>query len=104
MNRFPSDPMLRGAVIWLGGLAGCAMMMGSNVVGQTGAEAANVQFPEITNVHQIRLSAGQIPKTAYTLHLEGDVWWAHAADGKFVLKDGSGAEELEMDSKGQVLK
>jgi signal transduction histidine kinase len=33
--------------------------------------------------------------------LEGDVWWANPASGKLVLKDDSGAEELEMDFQGQ---
>jgi signal transduction histidine kinase len=58
---------------------------------------------EITNVHQVGLLAAQIPKTSYRFNLEGEVWWANPADEKFVLKDDSGAEELEMDFRGQSL-
>ena len=56
---------------------------------------------EVTHVGQIRLLASQRPTASYTFHLEGDVWWANPASGKLVLKDGSGAEELEMDLPGQ---
>jgi signal transduction histidine kinase len=56
---------------------------------------------EITNVHQIRLLAAQIPKMSYSIHLEGDVWWVNPMQGKLVLKDDSGAEELEMDLHGE---
>jgi signal transduction histidine kinase len=55
----------------------------------------------ITNVHQIRILATQTPKTSYSIRLEGDVWWANLTEGKLVLKDDSGAEELEMDLHGQ---
>ena len=57
----------------------------------------------ITNVHQIRLLAAQIAKTSYPIHLEGDIWWAHPSDGKFVLSDPSGTEELEMELNGQTI-
>ena len=56
---------------------------------------------EVTNVHQIRLLAAQTPKASYSIRLEGDVWWANPAREEFVLKDDSGAEELEMDLHGQ---
>jgi len=56
---------------------------------------------EVTNVHQIRLLADQIPKTGYHIRLEGDVLWANSAQGRLVLKDDSGAEELEMDLHGE---
>src|SRR5882724_1041387 len=66
------------------------------------AQAAQAQLPaddpgstEVTNVHQIRLLAAQIPKASYNIRLEGDVWWANPARGRLVLKDDSGAEELE---------
>ncbi|MGD1089384.1 MAG: ATP-binding protein [Verrucomicrobiota bacterium] len=58
---------------------------------------------DITNVRQIRLLAAQIPKTSYSIRLEGDVWWANPSLGKFVLKDDSGAAELEMDLHGESL-
>ena len=56
---------------------------------------------EVTNVSQIRLLAAQIPTASHTIQLEGDVWWVDPLQGKFVLKDGSGAEELEMDFHGE---
>ena len=55
----------------------------------------------MTNVSQIRLLAAQTPTASYTIQLEGDVWWANPLQGKFVLKDDSGAEELEMDFHGE---
>ena len=72
-------------------------------MGQPEAGGSNSSLTEITNVQQIRLFAVQIPQTGFRLHLEGDVWWAHASVGKFVLKDDSGAEELDMDLNGQTL-
>lgn len=75
-------------------------------VAQPAATNLNFNFfttTEITNVQQIRLLATQIPNANYTFHLEGDVWWAKPAEGRFVLKDDSGAEELEMDLQGQPL-
>jgi signal transduction histidine kinase len=56
---------------------------------------------EVNHVGQIRLLASQTPTASYSFHLEGDVWWANPASGKLVLKDDSGAEELEMDLQGQ---
>jgi signal transduction histidine kinase len=57
----------------------------------------------VTNVHQIRLLAEQNPQTSCALSLEGDVWWANPAQGEFVLKDDSGAEELQVDLPGQTV-
>jgi signal transduction histidine kinase len=56
---------------------------------------------EVTNVSQIQLLASQIPDKCYSFRLEGDVWWSNPRQEKFVLKDDSGAEELEMDFNGQ---
>ncbi|HWC58129.1 MAG TPA: ATP-binding protein [Verrucomicrobiae bacterium] len=96
--------MTRRWGIWLGGiLVACSVMMRFSAMGQTGAVALSSQLTEITNVHQVRLFAAQIPKNGFALHLEGDVWWAHPSNGEFVLKDDSGAEELEMDLGGQTL-
>jgi signal transduction histidine kinase len=91
-------------MIWLSGvLLGCALMMAAGANGQSVGGNASSPLTEITNVHQIRLFAAQNPKTVYAVHLEGDVWWVHPLDGTFVLKDDSGAEELEMDLNGQTL-
>jgi signal transduction histidine kinase len=53
-------------------------------------------IPAVTNVSQIRQLASQNPNVSYTIQIEGDVWWASPAQNRFVLKDASGAEELEM--------
>lgn len=80
------------------------LMLGTALVAQT----AQAQQPfddqnsvEVTNVHQIRLLAAQIPKASYSIRLDGDVWWANPARGRLVFKDDSGTEELEMDLQGQ---
>ena len=62
--------------------------------------ANNQDSAEVTNVHQICLWAAQLPTASYSIHVEGDVWWVNPAEGKFVLKDDSGAEQLEMDFQG----
>jgi hypothetical protein len=61
----------------------------------------NQSSAAVTHVAQVRLLASQIPSASYLIRLQGDVWWANPASGKFVLKDDSGAEELEMDLAGQ---
>jgi signal transduction histidine kinase len=38
--------------------------------------------------------------SAATVRLEGEVWWANPAQGRFVLKDDSGAEALEVELSG----
>jgi len=53
---------------------------------------------ELTNVFQIRQLAAQNPDSAYQIRVEGDVWWSDNSGSRLVLKDNSGAEELEMDS------
>jgi signal transduction histidine kinase len=55
---------------------------------------------EVTNVHQLRLLAAQMPDTSYAIRLEGDVWWADPTHGRLVLKDDSGVEQLEMELQG----
>jgi signal transduction histidine kinase len=52
----------------------------------------------VTNLFQIRQLAAQNPESAYSIRLEGDVWWANPVTGRLVLKDDSGAEELELGS------
>ena len=41
---------------------------------------------EVTNVHQIRALAAQVPKVAYSFHLEGDVWWVPGAIGSWACR------------------
>ena len=100
-----SNPICAACLVWLLGVVCCGLMLTNlNTAAQPNQinQDFNSQAPvEITNVHQLRLLAAQIPKTSYSIHLEGDVWWAHPTDGRFVLKDASGAEELEADLNRQ---
>lgn len=58
----------------------------------------------VTNVVQLSRLSSQNPERAWAIHLEGTVLWANSAEGQFVLQDGSGAEELQMDLGGRVLR
>ncbi len=53
-------------------------------------------LPAVTNISQLRYLASQNPDASYNIRIEGDVWWASPGQSRFVLKDESGAEELEM--------
>jgi signal transduction histidine kinase len=92
-------------LIWSRQAAVCGgLMLGAALVTQTvrADQAFDIHnSTEVTNVHQIRLLATQIPKASYSIRLDGDVWWANPTRGRLVLKDDSGAEELEMDLHGQ---
>ncbi len=84
----------------------CELILVAGLFAQT--VLADQAFPNqssatVTNVSQIRLLANQTPNASYSIHLEGDVWWANSLQGKFVLKDHSGAEELETDFHGMSL-
>lgn len=82
----------------------CGLAIGAGLVTQMvrAGQALNEQpLAEVTNVSQIRLLATQTPKASFSIHLQGDVWWANAGQGKFVLKDDSGVEELETDLHGE---
>jgi signal transduction histidine kinase len=57
----------------------------------------------VTNVVQLSRLSSQNPDVSYSIRLQGVVLWADAAQGKFVLQDTSGAEEVEMDLHGQSL-
>jgi len=41
-----------------------------------------------------------MPVTSHFIKLDADVWWANPRQGRLVLKDDSGAEEVEMDLHG----
>src|SRR5690242_5870837 len=100
MNRTPFAQMLRGGGISFGLGVLCVVVM--TATGQPSLGDSNLPVTEITNVHQLRVLTAQIPRNVYAIRLEGDVWWAHPSDGRFVLKDDSGAEELEIDPGGQT--
>src|SRR5208282_6458711 len=58
---------------------------------------------EVTNLMQLSGLSAQNPAVSHFIRLEGDILWADPAQGKFVLQDVSGTEELEMDLHGQSL-
>ena len=84
--------------------AGCSLILGAGPASQTAVAddvSANPSSNDVTNVLQIsRLSSSDL-KISHSFHLEGTVWWANTQQGRFVLKDESGAAELEMDLAGQ---
>jgi signal transduction histidine kinase/uncharacterized protein YdeI (BOF family) len=85
-------------------IAGCGLLLGTALMIQTAAaEQGTTGQPafDVTNVLQISRLSSADPKVSHAIHLEGTVWWANAAQGRFVLKDESGAAELEMDLAGQ---
>ena len=85
-------------------IAGCSLMLGAALMIQTAAaEQGTTSQPavEMTNVLQVSRLSSADPKASHAIRLEGTVWWANAAQGRFVLKDESGAAELEMDLAGQ---
>jgi signal transduction histidine kinase len=72
------------------------------VLGLSGAASAQ-DDSAVTNVHQIRLLASQTTDANYAIRLEGSVWWADPAQGLLVLKDDSGAEELQIELTGDFV-
>jgi signal transduction histidine kinase len=67
------------------------------------SQPASVPAP-VTNVLEVSEQSSQNPDTAFSIHLEGTVLWANSREGQFVLLDGSGAEELQMNLGGLVLR
>ena len=94
--------LMRSALLfWSWRMGVCSgFLLGAGSIAQTVNDQTSA---EVTNVHQVRLLAAQTPKASYSIRLEGDVWWANPSRGKLVLKDDSGAEELEMDLHGEVV-
>ncbi len=80
--------------------ASCILALGLKGRAAT-TEVGGGELLEVTNLFQIRQLAAQNPDSAYHIRLEGDVWWCDQTGGRLVLKDNSGAEELEMDTGGQ---
>lgn len=97
IKSFPSY-FTRGRILRL---TGCCFGMAVGFAVR--AEAQDADNMLVTDVVEISRLSSQNPHTAYYIRLEGDVLWANAAEGKLVLQDDSGAEELEMDLQGQLL-
>jgi hypothetical protein len=104
LNKYP-DFMRAAFLAWIRlVLAGCSLILGAGLATQTAAAdevPTNPPAFDVTNVLQISRLSSADPKVSHAIHLEGTVWWANAAQGRFVLKDESGAAELEMDLAGQ---
>ena len=60
--------------------------------------------PEVTNVLQLRRLVAENLDRDYRVRLEGTVLWADPAQGRLVLQDPSGAEELDVDLAGTPLR
>ena len=96
-----------GIRVWGTKVFGC-WMLGAGLIGMIAiraeAQAAmGTPLPSVTNVLQLSRVGTQNPGTSYSIQLEGNVLWAEPAQGKFVLQDASGTEELEMDLRGQTV-
>lgn len=57
----------------------------------------------VTNVVQLSRLSSQNPTNSYFVRLDGQILWANSGEGRFVLQDPSGAEELDMDLQGERL-
>jgi signal transduction histidine kinase len=82
-------------VRWLG----VSFLVASGLQGAASAQDESA----VTNVHQIRLLASQTTDANHVIRLEGNVWWADPAQGLLVLKDDSGAEELQAELSGDFV-
>jgi signal transduction histidine kinase len=85
-------------------LVGCCLIWGAGLTTQTAVAEPGLasQRPfDATNIQQVVRLGSENPNLNHAIQLEGAVWWANAAQGRFVLKDESGAAELEMDLGGQ---
>lgn len=82
--------------------AGCCLWPGVTLAATAPASANPALTPDalpvVTSVQEVVRVSSQQPDVAYAVRLEGDVWWSHPAQGRLVLRDTSGAEELEFES------
>jgi signal transduction histidine kinase len=87
-------------------LAGCSLVWGAGLMAQTAGAGPGPAGPaifDVTNVLQLSSLVPEHPNRSHAICLQGTVWWANPAQGRFVLKDESGAAELEMELAGQVI-
>jgi len=76
-----------GALAWLGLAAPLAAFPSATGVAPT----------VVTNMQQLRQLVQGNSRLAHPLQIEGNVWWANPAQGRFVLQDPTGAEVLEVE-------
>ena len=82
--------------------AGCCLSLGVTLAA-TAPAPANLALtpsalPMVMSVKEVTRLSSQKPDVAYVVRLEGDVWWSNPGQGRLVLRDDSGAEELELES------
>ena len=104
LNQYP-DFMRAVFLVWPRlAIAGYSLMLGAGWTIQAAAAEQGTARPpafDVTNILQVAGLGLENPSVSQSIHLEGSVWWANPAQGRFVLKDESGAVELEMDLAGQ---
>jgi signal transduction histidine kinase/uncharacterized protein YdeI (BOF family) len=89
-------------LILAGGLASGAGLMAQTAPAEQGSAAPPA--PEVTTVRQVSRLGSENSSRSHAIRLEGTVWWAYPAQGRLVLKDESGAVELELDLAGQSVR
>src|SRR4029434_7207706 len=96
-------------VAWHAWRAGCFCGLALAALPAAGASTRppdaqpTISLPVLTNTTAIRAWHAQRPNDACQFRLEGNVWWANPRQGRAVLQDASGVEELEMDlSRSQL--
>jgi signal transduction histidine kinase len=89
------------------GVAAWSLLLTGVLAGNEGAGAElayAASCPIATNVLQLRRFASPDPVSNYCFQLEADVWWANPAQGRLVLHDESGTDEVELDLQGQPVR
>lgn len=82
----------------------CGLIFGLEPgIAANGWASSGTDASVITNLAQLSTLSSQNPKLSYLIQLEGVILWADPAQGRFVLKDASGAEELEINLHGLSL-
>ncbi len=85
-------------------VAGCALMLGAGLLIQTAAAEQGTEARpifDVTNLLQVSRLSSENSNLNHAIRLEGAVWWANPGQGRLVLKDESGAAELDLELAGQ---
>ena len=81
-----------------------ALLAAHPSLAQTVAAPEAAASPVLTNIAALRAAALTTPTNWHALSVEGDIWWANSEQGRFVLEDASGAEELQVDLAGEEVR
>jgi len=82
--------------------AGCCLVFAASTLAE-GSVVPSVT-PALTNVAQLRVAGLSSADASHFIQIEGDVWWADPVANRLVLHDGSGTEQVEMDSQGRPVR